>query len=85
MLMQKILVGIWVKKFTFAKVSLKFAKAKFLHYFFDTTLLCSYNSFFRVDTGNNRKIVNFTCSQETRKLEFEKWAKIPHRRQNQIL
>ena len=31
------------------------------------------------------KLVIYIYTQETRKLEFEKWAKIPHHGQNLIL
>ena len=40
---------------------------------------------YRADTDNILKNVNFTCTQETRKLEFEEWEKIPHGGQNLIL
>ena len=53
-LMQKTLVGAWVKNFTFSILSS-------LNLNFSTTfLLCAV--VFRADTGNNRKIVSFTFS-----------------------
>ena len=33
---------------------------------------------YRADTDNIKKNVNFTYTPETRKIEFEKWEKIPH-------
>ena len=54
--MQKSLVGLWVKKFIF--FNFKFAEAKFLHNCFWYNLIV----YKRADTGNNRKIVNFTYS-----------------------
>ena len=80
--MQKVLVGLWVKNFTF--INFKFTKAKFLHNFLLTQFNCVAPIVFRADT-DHRKIVNFTYTQQTRKLEFEKWAKIPHHGQNLIL
>ena len=47
MLMQKFLVGLWVKKNYF--FNFKFTEAKFLHNLF----LAQYN-LFRADAGNNR-------------------------------
>ena len=65
--MQKILFGLRVKKFTFSILSsLKL---------FLTQLSYVATIIFRANTDNIRKIVNFTYTEETRKLEFEKWAK----------
>ena len=80
MLMQKNFGWILSKKFYF--LNFIFTKAKILQNFFGTTEVCAI--VFRADTGNIRKIVNFTYTQETRKLEFEKWAKIPHLGQNLV-
>ena len=75
--MQKILFGLRVKKFTFSILSsLKL---------FLTQLSYVATIVFRANTDNIRKIVNFTQTEETRKLEFEKWAKISHLGQNLIL
>ena len=75
--MQKILFGLRVKKFTFSILSsLKL---------FLTQLSYVATIIFRANTDNIRKIVNFTQTEETRKLEFEKWAKISHLGQNLIL
>ena len=54
--MQKILVGICLKNFTFSILSS--LKLNFSATFFGTTLFCTI--LFRADTGNIRKIVNFT-------------------------
>ena len=75
--MQKILFGLRVKKFTFSILSsLKL---------FLTQLSYVATIIFRANTDNIRKIVNFTQTEETRKLEFEKQAKISHLGQNLIL
>ena len=49
-----------------------------------TQINCVTTIVFRTD-ADNRKIVDFAYPQETRKLEFEKWAKISHSGQNLIL
>ena len=51
-LLQKILVRLWVKEFTFSIFSS--LKLNFSTAVFDTTQLCTI--VFRVDTGNNRKL-----------------------------
>ena len=58
-LVQKILVGFWVKSFTFSILSLlsEISPKLFLRLFFE---LCTI--VFRADIGNNRKIVNFKYS-----------------------
>ena len=55
-LMQKILVGPWVKNFTFKILSL--LKLNFSTTVFDATYLRT--TVFKADTGNNRKTANFT-------------------------
>ena len=57
--MQKSLVGLWVKNFTFSILSLlsEISPKLFLRLFFE---LCTI--VFRADIGNNRKIVNFKYS-----------------------
>ena len=55
-LMQEILVGLWVKKINF--LILRSFKLNFSTTFFGSTYLCTI--VFRADTGNIRKIVNFT-------------------------
>ena len=54
--MQKILVGLWVKNFTFSILSL--LKLNFSTTVFGATQLCA--TVFRADTSNNRQIANFT-------------------------
>ena len=50
-----------------------------------TQINCAATIVFRTDTDNIRKIVNFTYTQETRKLELEKLSKMSHSGQNLIL
>ena len=54
-LMQKIMVGLWVKNLTFSILSSM--KLNFSTTLFGTTWLCTI--VFKTDTGSNRKIVNF--------------------------
>ena len=56
--MQKILVGIWVKIFTFSILSSQ--KQNLFAIVFSTTELCTI--VFSADTGKNRKIVNCAYS-----------------------
>ena len=58
MLMQKILVGLWVKNFTFSTFSS--LKLNLSTIVFCSMQLCTI--VFRADTGNIRKIVDFTYS-----------------------
>ena len=53
------MIELWVKDFPFSIISL--LKLNFSPPVFDTTYLCTIE--FRADTGNNRKIVNFTYSR----------------------
>ena len=78
--MQKLLFGLWVKKFTFSILS---SLKVFL-----TQLSYVATIVFRANTDNITKLETRTTeetTEETRKLEFEKWAKISHLGQNLIL
>ena len=75
------MVGLWLKNFTFSVLSS--LKLNFSTNFLDIT--CVATMVYRADTDNILKNVNFTCTQETRKLEFEEWENIPHGGQNLIL